>query len=53
MDGEGLKRLKDESSKGAFGCWRSASLEVGGELAENMGQRDLISEFGMGGFGMR
>jgi hypothetical protein len=23
-------RLKAESSKGAFGCWRSASLEVGG-----------------------
>jgi hypothetical protein len=23
-------RLKAESSKGAFGCWRSALLEVGG-----------------------
>jgi hypothetical protein len=24
------KKLKAECSKGAFGCWRSASFEVGG-----------------------
>jgi len=33
------KKLKAEGSKGAFGGWRSASLEVGGELAESMAHR--------------